>query len=98
MQRLSDIVFEFIQSQGVSKVFLLPGGGAMHLVDALSRRKNIEFVPVHHEQSAGIAACTVSPTETISGKSKETSVLVTTVLEVLLYQIEDQKNHYPVML
>ena len=56
MQRLADIVFEFIQSKGVEKVFLLPGGGAMHLVDAVSKKNNIKFVPVHHEQSAGIAA------------------------------------------
>ena len=56
MPRLADAVFEFIQNQKIDKVFLLPGGGAMHLVDAVSRRQNLDFVAVHHEQAAGIAA------------------------------------------
>ena len=45
MPRLADTVFEFIENQKISKVFLLPGGGAMHLVDAVSRRHNLDFVP-----------------------------------------------------
>ena len=56
MPRLADAVFEFIENQKIDKVFLLPGGGAMHLVDAVSRRQNLDFVAVHHEQAAGIAA------------------------------------------
>ena len=56
MPRLADAVFEYIQNQKIDKVFLLPGGGAMHLVDAVSKREDIDFVPVHHEQAAGIAA------------------------------------------
>ena len=56
MPRLADAVFEFIQNQKINKVFLLPGGGAMHLVDAVSKRPKIDFVAVHHEQAAGIAA------------------------------------------
>lgn len=56
MPRLADAVFEFIENQNIDKVFLLPGGGAMHLVDAVSRRPNINFIGVHHEQAAGIAA------------------------------------------
>ena len=56
MPRLADAVFEFIENQNIDKVFLLPGGGAMHLVDAVSRRSNINFIGVHHEQAAGIAA------------------------------------------
>ena len=55
-RRLSDEVFEFINRQGIDRVFLLPGGGAMHLVDAVSKVPNLKYVPVHHEQAAGIAA------------------------------------------
>ena len=51
MPRLTDAVFEFIENQNIDKVFLLPGGGAMHLVDAVSRRPNINFIGVHHEVS-----------------------------------------------
>ena len=43
MQRLSDIVFEFIQSR--CKVFYYQVGGNA-FIDALSKN-NIEFVPVH---------------------------------------------------
>ena len=30
-RRLSDEVFRFVNRQGIDRVFLLPGGGAMHL-------------------------------------------------------------------
>ena len=33
--KLSDYVFEYISSLGVKHVFMLPGGGAMHLNDSL---------------------------------------------------------------
>jgi acetolactate synthase-1/2/3 large subunit len=35
---------------------MLPGGGAMHLVDSLGRCRDLEFVSMLHEQSAAIAA------------------------------------------
>jgi len=55
-QRLSDYVFQFLAEKGLKAVFLVPGGGSMYLVDALGSNANIEFVPMHHEQSAAIAA------------------------------------------
>ncbi len=54
--KLSDYVFHFIANQGVKHVFMLPGGGAMHLVDSLGRCKNIEYVCNLHEQACAIAA------------------------------------------
>lgn len=56
MPRLADTIFDFVQNKGVDKVFLLPGGGAMYLVDAVSKNKKIDYVAMHHEQAAGIAA------------------------------------------
>jgi acetolactate synthase-1/2/3 large subunit len=41
---------------GAEHVFLLPGGGAMYLDDALSCEKRLIPVPCHHEQACGIAA------------------------------------------
>jgi len=35
MKKLSDYVFEFLEKKGIEHVFLLPGGGAMHLVDSI---------------------------------------------------------------
>jgi acetolactate synthase I/II/III large subunit len=54
--KLSDYVFQFIAAQGVRHVFMLPGGGAMHLVDSLGRCKGIEYVCNLHEQACTIAA------------------------------------------
>ena len=56
MIKLSDYVFKFISGLGVKHVFMLPGGGAMHLVDSLGRAKDIGFVCNLHEQASAIAA------------------------------------------
>lgn len=55
MIKLSDYVFKFIESKGVKHVFMLPGGGAMHLVDSLGK-SNLEYIACQHEQAASIAA------------------------------------------
>lgn len=51
--KLSDWIMQFIVKQGVDKVFFLPGGGAMHLVDSLGKCKELEYVAALHEQAAG---------------------------------------------
>ena len=53
---LANQIFAFLQSKGVDRVFLVPGGGNMFLVDAVATQVGIEFVATHHEQSAVIAA------------------------------------------
>lgn len=54
--KLSDYVIQFITEQGVKHIFMLPGGGAMHLVDSLGRCEDIEYVCNLHEQASAIAA------------------------------------------
>ncbi|MGA7558367.1 MAG: thiamine pyrophosphate-binding protein [Terriglobales bacterium] len=54
--RLADYVMSFVAQQGVKHVFLLTGGGAMHLNDALARCGDLNFVCNHHEQACAIAA------------------------------------------
>src|SRR5664280_3657036 len=54
--KLSDYIMQFVAEQGVKHVFMLPGGGAMHLNESLGRRTDIEFVCNLHEQAAAIAA------------------------------------------
>jgi acetolactate synthase-1/2/3 large subunit len=56
MVKLSDYVIQFIADQGVKHIFMVPGGGAMHLNDSLGRCKDIEFVCNLHEQASAIAA------------------------------------------
>jgi acetolactate synthase-1/2/3 large subunit len=46
----------FVAQQGVKHIFLLTGGGAMHLNDALARSRDLTFVCNHHEQASAIAA------------------------------------------
>jgi acetolactate synthase I/II/III large subunit len=53
---VSEKIVELIAQRGVRHVFLVPGGGAMHLNDALIKNEAITPVPLFHEQSAGIAA------------------------------------------
>jgi acetolactate synthase-1/2/3 large subunit len=55
--KLSDYVIDFLVRKGVKHVFMLPGGGAMHLNDSLGKRRSeIEFVAMLHEQAVSIAA------------------------------------------
>jgi acetolactate synthase-1/2/3 large subunit len=54
--RVADYISDFIVSIGVQHVFLLPGGGAMHLVDAVGKNPGIEVVACLHEQAAAISA------------------------------------------
>ena len=53
---ISNKIFAYLSSLGVDRVFLVPGGGNMFLVDAAGAEPEIEFVPTHHEQAAVIAA------------------------------------------
>lgn len=54
--RTADYIFHYLADCGVDHVFLVVGGGAMHLNDALSREPRIRYVCHHHEQGAAIAA------------------------------------------
>jgi acetolactate synthase-1/2/3 large subunit len=56
MIKLSDYVMQFIAGLGVRHVFMLPGGGAMHLVDSLGRNKDLTYICNLHEQACAIAA------------------------------------------
>ncbi len=54
--RLSDYVFQFLAGKGVRRVFVLTGGGAMHLDDSLGRCAEIEYTCFLHEQAVSVAA------------------------------------------
>lgn len=54
--KLSDYLWDFIADQGVKHVFMVAGGGAMHLVDSLGQNNRLEYVCCLHEQTAGLAA------------------------------------------
>lgn len=54
--RLSDYLMSQLAEAGAEHIFLLPGGGAMYLNDALVCEKRLTPIPCHHEQACGIAA------------------------------------------
>ena len=55
-QRLADYVADFLVARGVTDVFSVVGGGAMHLNDALGHNKNLKVTYNHHEQACAISA------------------------------------------
>jgi acetolactate synthase-1/2/3 large subunit len=54
--RVADYIWKFLADKGVRDVFLITGGNAMHLNDALSLEKRLQTVCFHHEQAAAMAA------------------------------------------
>lgn len=64
--KISDFIVQFLKERVKSKhVFLLSGGGMMHLLNSLGNEPHFEIVPMHHEQAASIAAdiyCKVADT------------------------------------
>lgn len=55
-EKLSDYVMRVVAAAGVRDVFMLPGGGAMHLNDSLGRCPGLRYVTCLHEQAAAVAA------------------------------------------
>ena len=55
-QRLADYVADFLAARGVTDVFSVVGGGAMHLNDALGHHEDLKVTYNHHEQACAIAA------------------------------------------
>ncbi len=55
-QRLADYVADFLVNHGVTDVFSVVGGGAMHLNDALGHHAGLKVTYNHHEQACAIAA------------------------------------------
>lgn len=53
--RVADYIADHLKNIGVSKVFLLSGGGMMHLVDGIGQA-NLPYICCHHEQACAMAA------------------------------------------
>jgi acetolactate synthase-1/2/3 large subunit len=56
MIKLSDYIIRQLQNWGVKHVFLVTGGGAMHLNDSIGNTEGIRYICTHHEQAAAMAA------------------------------------------
>lgn len=56
MIKLSQYVIGKLADWGVRNLFMITGGGAMHLNDSVGREPRIRYVCHHHEQAAAMAA------------------------------------------
>jgi acetolactate synthase-1/2/3 large subunit len=54
--KLSDYIVGRLADWGVRHIFLVTGGGAMHLNDSIGKESRIHFVCNHHEQASAMAA------------------------------------------
>jgi len=56
MRKLSDYVVQSLAEWGVRDIFMMTGGGAMHLNDSIGAESRIRYICNHHEQAAAMAA------------------------------------------
>ncbi len=54
--KLAQYIFKTLADKGLNTVFLVTGGGAMHLNDAIGREPRLKVVCNHHEQASSMAA------------------------------------------
>lgn len=54
--RVADYIAQRLQDWGVKTVYMLSGGGMMHLVDSIGRAPDLRAICNHHEQCSAIAA------------------------------------------
>jgi len=56
LKKLSDYVIDFVARTGVRHIFMLTGGGSMHLTDSVGRNPGLEYICCLHEQACAFAA------------------------------------------
>lgn len=54
--KVSDYIAQFIVDQGIRDLFLISGGGMMHMLDSVSRNENLNLVFNLNEQASAICA------------------------------------------
>lgn len=54
--KVSNYIAQFLAEHGVTDVFTITGGGAMHLNDAIGHHESLHCTYNHHEQACAIAA------------------------------------------
>ena len=55
-KKVSNYIAEKLLEAGITDVFMITGGGAMHLDDALGHQEGLNCVFNHHEQACAIGA------------------------------------------
>lgn len=56
MIKVTDYICNYLAGIGVKDIFMISGGGAMHLVNSVGKHKKLNYICPHHEQAAAMAA------------------------------------------
>ena len=56
MIRVADYIVKRLEEYGIKHIFMISGGGAMHLNDAIGKSQKIKYICNHHEQASAIGA------------------------------------------
>jgi acetolactate synthase I/II/III large subunit len=56
MIKVSDFIVNFLVEKGIHDIFLVSGGGIMHLLDAVGRNPGMNYYCNYHEQACAISA------------------------------------------
>lgn len=56
MIKVSDYIVRFFEDKGLTDMFMVSGGGCMHLVDSFGNSSKIKYWCTEHEQAAAMAA------------------------------------------
>lgn len=56
MIRVADYIAQALVDHGIRDVFMVTGGAAMHLNDAIGRNHGLSYICCHHEQACAMAA------------------------------------------
>lgn len=54
--KVSDFIVEKLREIGTKYIFMITGGGSMHLNNSIGKAKGITYICNHHEQASAIAA------------------------------------------
>ena len=54
--KVAKYISEFLVKNGISDCFMVTGGGAMHLDDAIGHQEGMRCTFNHHEQACAMAA------------------------------------------
>ena len=54
VQKLSDIVADFLSIKSVRHVFAISGGASLHLIHSISNHPEIDYICNHHEQASAM--------------------------------------------
>lgn len=72
-EKLAAAVARFCAENQMNKPFIVSGGAIMNLIHAFADRSDCQYIPMHHEQSAAMAADSLSRSSSSPGLAIATS-------------------------